>query len=87
MLVRKDGLELPRGKRWWREVGWRHMVGLAGVAFAGFPVLYIISRSIPPLRLHVKVISFCTYLNTLLILLIHLFIRFILVLSLCIILI
>lgn len=49
MLVRKDGLELPRGKRWWREVGWRHMVGLAGVAFAGFPVLYIISAAFNPL--------------------------------------
>ncbi|TNB76819.1 sugar ABC transporter permease [Arthrobacter sp. BB-1] len=49
MRVRKDGLEMPRGRRWWREVGWRHAAGLAGVAFAGFPVLYIISAAFNPL--------------------------------------
>ena len=49
MRVRKDGLEMPQGKRWWREVGWRHVVGLAGVVFAGFPVLYIISAAFNPL--------------------------------------
>ena len=49
MRVRKDGLEMPRGKRWWREVGWRHVVGLVGVVFAGFPVLYIISAAFNPL--------------------------------------
>lgn len=47
--IRRDGLEMPRGGRWWREVGWRHAVGLAGVAFAGFPVLYIISAAFNPL--------------------------------------
>lgn len=49
LRVRKDGLELPRGRRWWQEVGWRHAVGLAGVAFAGFPVLYIVSAAFNPL--------------------------------------
>lgn len=49
MRVRKDGLEMPRGRRWWREVGWRHAAGLIGVAFAGFPVLYIISAAFNPL--------------------------------------
>ena len=49
MRVRKNGLEVPRGRRWWREVGWRHIVGLAGVAFAGFPVLYIVSAAFNPL--------------------------------------
>lgn len=49
MRVRKDGLEIPRGSRWWREVGWRHLVGLVGVVFAGFPVLYIISAAFNPL--------------------------------------
>jgi arabinogalactan oligomer/maltooligosaccharide transport system permease protein len=47
--VRRDGLEVPRGRRWWREIGWRHAVGLAGVVFAGFPVLYIISAAFNPL--------------------------------------
>lgn len=49
MRVRKDGLEMPRGRRWWREVGWRHVAGLIGAAFAGFPVLYIISAAFNPL--------------------------------------
>ena len=49
MRVRKDGLEMPQGKRSWREVGWRHVVGLVGVVFAGFPVLYIISAAFNPL--------------------------------------
>ena len=49
MRVRKDGLEMPQGKRWWREVGWRHVVGLVGVVFTGFPVLYIISAAFNPL--------------------------------------
>ena len=40
---------MPQGKRWWREVGWRHVVGLVGVVFAGFPVLYIISAAFNPL--------------------------------------
>nr|WP_298802731.1 ABC transporter permease subunit [uncultured Pseudokineococcus sp.] len=39
---------MSRG-RWWREVGWRHVVGLAAVAFAVFPVLYIVSAAFNPL--------------------------------------
>jgi len=34
--------------RWWREVGWRHVVGFIAVAFAVFPVLYIISAAFNP---------------------------------------
>ncbi len=39
---------MSRG-RWWREVGWRHVVGLAAVAFAVFPILYIVSAAFNPL--------------------------------------
>lgn len=39
---------MSRG-RWWREVGWRHGVGVAAVAFAVFPVLYIVSAAFNPL--------------------------------------
>lgn len=46
--VRK-GVEIPSGARWWREIGWRHLVALAGLAFALFPVLYIISAALNPL--------------------------------------
>jgi arabinogalactan oligomer / maltooligosaccharide transport system permease protein len=33
-------------KRWFAEVGWRHVVGLVAVVYAGFPVLYVISASL-----------------------------------------
>ncbi len=35
-----------RGRRWWREVGWRHLVALAALAFALLPILYVISSSL-----------------------------------------
>lgn len=37
-----------KGRRWWTEVGWRHIVGLIAVAWAVFPVLYIISAAFNP---------------------------------------
>ncbi|WP_058234445.1 sugar ABC transporter permease [Devriesea agamarum] len=40
--------KLPLG-RWMREVGWRHLVGLIALAFAIFPILYVISASLNPL--------------------------------------
>lgn len=33
-------------RRWFRTVGWRHLVGVAALAFALFPVLFIISSSL-----------------------------------------
>jgi arabinogalactan oligomer/maltooligosaccharide transport system permease protein len=38
-----------KGARWWREVGWRHVVGLLAVVFAGFPILYIVSAALNPI--------------------------------------
>ena len=35
--------------RWWREVGWRHLGGLAAVVFAVVPVLYVVSAAVNPL--------------------------------------
>lgn len=37
------------GARWWREVGWRHVVGVLSVLFAVFPVLYLVSAALNPL--------------------------------------
>lgn len=37
------------GARWWREVGWRHVVGLGAIAFAVFPILYLVSAALNPL--------------------------------------
>jgi arabinogalactan oligomer / maltooligosaccharide transport system permease protein len=36
------------GARWWREVGWRHVVGVIAVVFAVVPVLYLVSASLNP---------------------------------------
>lgn len=37
-----------RRKRWARQLGWRHAIGLAAVAFSLFPVVWIISASFNP---------------------------------------
>lgn len=39
---------MPVG-RWMAEIGWRHVVGLLAVAFAAFPIIYILSASVNPL--------------------------------------
>ncbi|MDX2343047.1 MAG: sugar ABC transporter permease [Acidimicrobiia bacterium] len=38
-----------RFQKWFRELGWRHLVGLAALVFALFPVVWIISASVNPL--------------------------------------
>lgn len=38
-----DGLH---GKRWWREIGWRHVVGVLVVAYAIFPIVFVVSASV-----------------------------------------
>jgi arabinogalactan oligomer / maltooligosaccharide transport system permease protein len=38
----------PKGTRWWREVGWRYVVGLLGVAFALMPVYFVVLASVSP---------------------------------------
>ncbi len=32
--------------RWARELGWRHLVGVVGVVYAGFPLVYVLSASL-----------------------------------------
>ena len=39
---------MPFG-RWFREIGWRHVIGVLAILFAAFPVLYVISASLNPL--------------------------------------
>lgn len=39
----------PSRGRWWREVGWRHVVGVAALLWALFPVSYIVSAALNPL--------------------------------------
>jgi arabinogalactan oligomer/maltooligosaccharide transport system permease protein len=38
-----------RLRGWWRTVGWRHLVGLAALVFALFPVLFLASAALNPL--------------------------------------
>jgi arabinogalactan oligomer/maltooligosaccharide transport system permease protein len=37
------------GGRWFREIGWRHIVGLLAIVYAIIPILYIVSASLNPL--------------------------------------
>jgi arabinogalactan oligomer/maltooligosaccharide transport system permease protein len=40
--------ETLKGKQWFKQVGWRHIVGFAGIAYAVFPLLYVLSTSLKP---------------------------------------
>ena len=48
-VASKAPLTTLTGARWWREVGWRHVVGVIAVAWAMFPVLYIVSAALNPI--------------------------------------
>lgn len=37
-----------RGAAWFTQVGWRHIVGVVGIAYAVFPLLYVLSASLKP---------------------------------------
>ena len=45
-------VEVPENKvtfaKWARRMGWRHVVGIAAVVFAAFPILYVLSASLDP---------------------------------------
>ncbi len=36
------------GMAWFKQVGWRHIVGVVGIAYAVFPLLYVLSASLKP---------------------------------------
>jgi len=38
----------PRGRRWLREVGWRHVVGAIAIVFSLFPIVFVISAAFNP---------------------------------------
>ena len=38
---------MPAG-RWFAEIGWRHVVGVLAIAFAVFPILFVLSASVNP---------------------------------------
>ncbi|TDT29813.1 sugar ABC transporter permease [Naumannella halotolerans] len=52
-LDREDGPDIPTERKrsagaWFTDTGWRHLVGLVAVAFALFPVVFVISSSLNP---------------------------------------
>lgn len=48
-LARRGAKERRRPfGRWFRETGWRHLVGVAVLVFAAFPLLYVLSASLNP---------------------------------------
>jgi arabinogalactan oligomer / maltooligosaccharide transport system permease protein len=38
----------PKGARWWREIGWRYIVGLLGIVFALMPAYFVVLASVSP---------------------------------------
>jgi arabinogalactan oligomer / maltooligosaccharide transport system permease protein len=38
----------PRGRRWWRQMGWRYLVALLGVLFALMPAYFVVLASVSP---------------------------------------
>jgi arabinogalactan oligomer / maltooligosaccharide transport system permease protein len=38
----------PRGGRWFRDLGWRYLVGILGILFALFPVYFVLTASLSP---------------------------------------
>lgn len=34
--------------RWFRETGWRHLVGIVMIVFSAFPLVYVLSASLNP---------------------------------------
>ncbi|HWK93189.1 MAG TPA: sugar ABC transporter permease [Luteimicrobium sp.] len=37
-----------RGARWWKEVGWRHVVGVVVIIYCVLPLLYVLSAALNP---------------------------------------
>ncbi|MBF0686933.1 MAG: sugar ABC transporter permease [Cellulomonas sp.] len=42
---RPDEHRMPR-RRWFAELGWRHLVGIVAIVYALFPIVYVISASL-----------------------------------------
>ena len=42
---RGDANRMPR-RRWFAELGWRHLVGVVAIVYALFPIVYVISASL-----------------------------------------
>jgi len=43
-----EQITVPRGRRWWAEIGWRHAVGIVMIALCVLPLVYVLSASLNP---------------------------------------
>lgn len=50
MAERKNKAQLTtlRGAHWWREIGWKHIAGIAVIIYCVIPLLYVLSVSFVP---------------------------------------
>ncbi|GHH66935.1 sugar ABC transporter permease [Promicromonospora soli] len=46
LVSRRSLSRRPSAGRWFSEIGWRHLVGVLAVAYAGFPLVYVVSASL-----------------------------------------
>ena len=46
--VKKNRQSTLKGGRWWKEVGWRHIVAIAMIIYCLVPLLYVLSVSLNP---------------------------------------
>lgn len=46
MATTKPVTQTRRRSRWFAELGWRHLVGVVAVAYAAFPIVYVMSASV-----------------------------------------
>ena len=46
--IKKNRESTLKGVRWWKEVGWRHIVAIAMIIYCLIPLLYVMSVSLNP---------------------------------------
>jgi len=46
--VKKNRESTLKGARWWKEVGWRHIVAILMIIYCLIPLLYVLSVSLNP---------------------------------------
>ena len=46
--VKKNRQSTLKGGRWWKEVGWRHIVAIVMIIYCLAPLLYVLSVSLNP---------------------------------------
>ncbi|ROR93262.1 carbohydrate ABC transporter membrane protein 2 (CUT1 family) [Salana multivorans] len=49
IVLDKPSRDVVKGARWWRELGWRYVVGIGITVIVVIPLLYIVSASLNPI--------------------------------------